>query len=100
MPNRKKKTEPKVKIKKDKKTKVMKKTQSQKVIINLNEVKTKDTKKAKKSRNKRGISYKDDMPEGWVKYAPQDDREINTLRGKLTNIKNKLLTIKKCWKSR
>ena len=34
------------------------------------------------------------MPEGWVKYAPQDDREINTLRGNLTNVENKLLTIK------
>jgi hypothetical protein len=97
MPNKRKKIEPKVKIRKDKKTKVMKQTQSQKVIINLNEVKTKNTKKTKQPRNKKGMSFKEistnPMPEGWVKYGPQDDREINTLRGNLTNIGNKLLTI-------
>ena len=34
------------------------------------------------------------MPAGWVKYGAEDDREINTLRGNLKNVQNKLLTIK------
>ena len=34
------------------------------------------------------------MPAGWTKYGAQDDREINTLRGNLNDVQNKLLTIK------
>ena len=34
------------------------------------------------------------MPAGWTKYGAPDDREINTLRGKLNDVQNKLLTIK------
>ena len=34
------------------------------------------------------------MPAGWTKYGVQDDREINTLRGNLNDVQNKLLSIK------
>ena len=34
------------------------------------------------------------MPAEWSKYGAQDERETNTLRGKLNDVQNKLLTIK------
>ena len=90
---------PKKKVIKEKKQKKVKQkqsqSQSQKVIINLNEVKTKP--KRKKATNK-NIKFNEIsqnvMPAGWTKYGAQDDREINTLRGKLTDVENKLLSIK------
>ena len=90
---------PKKKVIKEKKQKKVKQkqsqSQSQKVIINLNEVKTKP--KRKKATNK-NIKFNEisqnAMPAGWTKYGAQDDREINTLRGNLNDVQNKLLTIK------
>lgn len=90
---------PKKKVIKEKKQKKIKQkqkqTQSQKVIINLNEVKTKP--KRKKATNK-NIKFDEistnDMGPGWAKYGAPDDREINTLRGKLIDVENKLLSIK------
>ena len=88
---------PKKKVIKEKKQKKIKQkqSQSQKVIINLNEVKTKP--KRKKATNK-NIKFNEisqnAMPAGWTKYGAQDDREINTLRGNLNEVQNKLLSIK------
>ena len=90
---------PKKKVIKEKKQKKIKQkqsqSQSQKVIINLNEVKTKP--KRKKATNK-NIKFNEIsqnvMPAGWSKYGAPDDREINTLRGNLNEVQNKLLTIK------
>ena len=83
-----------IKEKKQKKI-TQKQSQSQKVIINLNEVKTKP--KRKKATNK-NIKFNEisqnAIPAGWSKYGVQDERETNTLRGKLNDVHNKLLTIK------
>ena len=87
-----------IKEKKQKKIKQkQKQSQSQKVIINLNEVKTKPKRTRKKSTNK-NIKFDEistnDMGAGWAKYGAPDDREINTLKGKLNEVQNKLLSIK------
>ena len=92
---------PKKKVIKEKKQKKVKQkqsqSQSQKVIINLNEVKTKPKRTRKKATNK-NIKFNEistnDMGPGWAKYGAPDEREINTLRGKLTDVENKLLSIK------
>lgn len=92
---------PKKKVIKEKKQKKIKQkqkqTQSQKVIINLNEVKSKPKRTRKKATNK-NIKFDEistnDMGPGWAKYGAPDEREINTLRGKLTDVENKLLSIK------
>jgi len=34
------------------------------------------------------------MGAGWTKYGAPDDREVNTLKGKLNEVQNKLLSIK------
>ena len=91
---------PKKKVIKEKKEKKIKQkqtqSQSQKVIINLNEVKTKQKRTRKKTANK-NIKFNEiatgAMPEGWSKYGAQE-RETNTLRGNLNEVQNKLLTIK------
>ena len=84
---------PKKKVIKEKKQKKVKQkqsqSQSQKVIINLNEVKTKPKRKANNNKN-----ILSDMSAGFIKYSPQDYREINTLNAKLTDVENKLLNIK------
>ena len=82
---------PKKKVIKEKKEKKIKQkqTQSQKVIINVNAVKNKPTRTRKTSKN-----TTNDISTGFIKYAPQDDREINTLKGKLIDVENKLLSIK------
>ena len=87
-----------IKEKKQKKIKQkQKQSQSQKVIINLNEVKTKPKRTRRKSTNK-NIKFDEistnDMGAGWAKYGAPDDREINTLKGKLNEVQNKLLSIK------
>ena len=90
-----------IKEKKQKKVKQkqrQKQTQSQKVIINLNEVnKTKPKRTRKKATNK-NIKFdeisENDMGAGWSKYGAPDEREINTLKGKLNDVENKLLSIK------
>jgi len=94
---------PKKKVIKEKKQKKIKQkqkqkqTQSQKVIINLNEVKSKPKRTRKKATDK-NIKFdeisQNDMGSGWAKYGAPDDREVNTLRGKLTDVENKLLSIK------
>ena len=92
---------PKKKVIKEKKQKKVKQkqkqSQSQKVIINLNEVKTKPKRTRKKASNK-NIKFDEistsNMGSGWAKYGAPDDREVNTLRGKLNDVQNKLLTIK------
>lgn len=85
-----------IKEKKQKKVK-QKQSQSQKVIINLNEVKTKPKRTRKKATNK-NIKFDNistnEMPAGWAKSGAPDDREVNTLRGKLIDVENKLLSIK------
>ena len=77
-----------IKEKKQKKI-TQKQSQSQKVIINLNEVKPKP--KRKKATNK-NIKFDEivanDMGSGWAKYGAPDDRELNNLRGKLTDVEN------------
>ena len=87
-----------IKEKKQKKVKQkQKQSQSQKVIINLNEVKTKPKRTRKKATNK-NIKFDEistsNMGSGWAKYGAPDDREVNTLRGKLNDVENKLLSIK------
>ena len=87
-----------IKEKKQKKIKQkQKQSQSQKVIINLNEVKTKPKRTRKKASNK-NIKFdeisENNMGAGWTKYGAPDNREVNTLRGKLTDVENKLLSIK------
>jgi hypothetical protein len=74
-------------------------SQSQNVIINLSDVnnKTKQKRTRKKVTNK-NIKFDDistkEMPAGWAKYGAPDEREINTLKGKLIDVENKLLTNK------
>ena len=74
-------------------------SQSQNVIINLSDVnnKTKPKRTRKKATNK-NIKFDDistkEMPAGWAKYSAPDEREINTLKGKLIDVENKLLTNK------
>ena len=90
---------PKKKVIKEKKQKKVKQkqSQSQKVIINLNEVKTKPKGTRKKATNKNIKFYEiseNDMGAGWSKYGAPDEREINTLKGKLNDVENKLLSIK------
>jgi hypothetical protein len=92
---------PKKKVIKEKKQKKIKQkqsqSQSQKVIINLNDVKTKSKRTRKKTNNK-NIKFNEisenSMGAGWTKYGAPDERELNNLRGKLTDVENKLLTIK------
>ena len=92
---------PKKKVIKEKKQKKVKQkqkqSQSQKVIINLNEIKTKSKRTRKKPTNK-NIKFDEistnDMGAGWAKYGAPDDREVNTLKGKLNEMQNKLLSIK------
>ena len=92
---------PKKKVIKEKKQKKVKQkqkqSQSQKVIINLNEVKTKPKRTRKKATNK-NIKFDDistnEMPAGWVKYGATDHRETDTLKGKINDLENKLLTSK------
>jgi hypothetical protein len=92
---------PKKKVIKEKKQKKVKQkqkqSQSQKVIINLNEVKTKQKKTRKKATNK-SIKFDDistkEMPAGWAKYGATDHRETDTLKGKINDLENKLLTYK------
>ncbi len=83
---------PKKKVIKEKKQKKIKQkqsqSQSQKVIINLNDVKTKPKRTRKKTNNK-NIKFneisKNDMGAGFIKYGTPDERELNNLRGKLTD---------------
>ena len=81
---------PKKKVKKPVKQK-QKQTQSQKVIINLQDVKkTKSTRrKPVKKQTEQNI-----IPRGWNVYSTPDRREIDEIRGQLINVQNKLISAK------
>ena len=83
--------QPKKKIKKPPVKQKQKQTQSQKVIINLQDVKkTKSTRrKPVKKQTEQNI-----IPRGWNVYSTPDRREIDEIRGQLINVQNKLISAK------
>lgn len=82
---------PKKKVKKPPVKQKQKQTQSQKVIINLQDVKkTKSTRrKPVKKQQEQNI-----IPRGWNVYSTPDRREIDEIRGQLINVQNKLVNPK------
>ena len=82
---------PKKKVKKPPVKQKQKQTQSQKVIINLQDVKkTKSTRrKPVKKQTEQNI-----IPRGWNVYSTPDRREIDEIRGQLINVQNKLISAK------
>ena len=83
---------PKKKVKKPPVKQKQKQIQSQKVIINLQDVKkTKSTRRRKpvKKQTEQNI-----IPRGWNVYSTPDRREIDEIRGQLISVQNKLVNPK------